>query len=292
MYRALVIDVDRDSVAMGDDGRSHAHQVTVARGTRLSALLDRAAPEIRARGWSWVAVADGRVVAVWSSDHGVQLLVPDARVTSKRGPRRVDFRYYLQIDPAWLHRRLAEGADPDREALELEYRPQAQAAWELEARRRERDDPARLLSPECIAAVQSFGAQIDLHNDRQMRLDILGTRWTVIRSDTMTQIHRGEDALAASIRPAAFAECWLVAAIGAEARLSIGLPRLPDFQPLPAPELTPMAASWPQGVKRWTTTGDLIAQLAGEDAVSCYRLASGRSIAEIAQLLAKDAPAS
>ncbi|MGM7697048.1 hypothetical protein [Microbacterium sp. A84] len=271
--------------------QSHAHQVTVASGTRLSALLGRASPGIRQHGWSWVAVADGRVAAVWSVDHGVQLLVPDSRVTSKGGPHSVHFRYFLQIDPAWLHRRLIEGAVPNLKSLEREYQPLARVAWEQEQRRRENELPDRLLTAECTSALQSFGAQIDLHNDRTIRFNLFGTQWTASGSDTMIQIHSGEGGPAASIRPSTFAECWLVAAVGAEMRISRDIPRLPHFQPLPAPRLKPMT-SWPPGVQRWTTNGNLIAQLSGADAVSYFRIAVGRSIAEIAELLTEDLPLS
>lgn len=278
------VDVDRDSVAMGDDMRSHAHQVTALAGMRLSRLVKMSTPEIRERGWSWVVVADDRTIAVWSVDHGVQMLVPDSRLTGGGAPARLYFRYFVQIDPAWLHRRLGEGAAPNRQTLELEYQPIARTVWENEQRRRERESPERLISAECVSVLVSLGARLDLHNDRTIRFDLRGSQWTANRVDTMTMMHSGIDGLAASIRPAAFAECWLVAAAGSESRAARGHPRLPDFRPLPAPHLETMS-SWPPGVPRWTTVGPLVAQLSGEDAVSCFRLAFGRSIAEIAELL-------
>lgn len=90
--------VDRDSVAMGDDVRSHTAKLTVPRDILLSSALQTALPEIRAEGWSWVVVADGEVSAVWSVDHGIRLLVSDREVTD--GPVDVYFRYFVQIDPA------------------------------------------------------------------------------------------------------------------------------------------------------------------------------------------------
>jgi hypothetical protein len=289
MWSSVVVDVNRDSVAMGDDLESHARQLTVGSGTRLSALLDRASPEIRQLGWSWVAIADDRVVAVWSVDLGVRMLVPNRRVSSTRGPHHIHFRYFLQIDPAWLHSRLAEGANPDLRSLEREYQPLARVAWEKEQRRRESETPDRLLSPDCTAALVSFGVRIDLHNDRIARFDLDGERWTAVRSDTMTQIHRGEGGPTASIRPSAFAECWLVVAVGAQLRTSRNIACIPSCEQFPAPELTPMT-NWPPNVRRWTTTGDLIAQLSGDDAVSFYRIAIGRSIAALAALMTDDLP--
>ncbi len=274
---------------MGDDAESHARTITVDSGTRLSALLEQASPGIRQAGWSWVAVADDRVVGVWSVDHGVQLLVDDDPVASDRGPRRVHFRYFVQIDPAWLYRRLSDGAKADLSALKIEYQPIAQAAWEQEQRRRERELPGRMISPECTAVLLFLGAQVDLHNDGLLRFDFLGRRWTVRRADTMTRIESGEIGPVASIRPVTFAECWLIAAVGAEARVSHGLSPLPEFQAFPAPKLKPMS-SFRRGAPRWTTSGSLVAQLTGEEAVSYFRLAVGRSLAEIAELLTADLP--
>lgn len=96
MTPRLEIDVDRNSVAMGDDVESHAHRITVAVGTPLSAVLAEAAPNIGSQGWSWVAHADGRAVAVWSIDHGVAMLVDDVPVTESNVPRRIFYRYFLQ----------------------------------------------------------------------------------------------------------------------------------------------------------------------------------------------------
>ncbi|MDN3310955.1 hypothetical protein QWJ90_08430 [Microbacterium oryzae] len=107
-WRAIELRLDRDSVAMGDDMTSHARVTTVARGTPLSTAIERNSPEIRSRGWSWVIVVDGAVTAVWSVDEGVRLLVADRALW--RGPVEIHFRYFLQLDPAWLSDRLSRGA--------------------------------------------------------------------------------------------------------------------------------------------------------------------------------------
>ena len=283
--RPTVIAVDRDSVAAGDDIEPHARELSVASGTRLSALLALAAPEIRARGWSWVAMAEGRPLAVWSVDHGVQLLVPDRRVTGRRGPHAVHFRYLQQIDPAWLHRRLAEGAPMRPRDLEEAYRPIATAVYEREQRRREAECDERLISPECVGILESFGSRIALHNDRLLRFELCGARWSVARLDTMTRIEAGDDRTGgASIRPAALAECWLVAAVAAVVREEQGIVAIPDHPPETVPELRRMG-DWPPGNRRWSTVGEPTAQLHSERAVDCFSLACGRSIAEIAALM-------
>ena len=290
MTAALQIEVDRDSVAMGDDVASHAHSLLVEPCTALSVVLAAAAPEIRSRGWSWVADVDGRVAAVWSADHGVQMLVGDGPVTADDVPCRIHYRYFLQIDPAWLHRRLAEGAAADRGALEREYRPIGDRRREEDERRRERDSATRYLTGECTAALRGFGAEFDLHNDRMARFDLVGSMWRVQRADTMTMTFDGANQVLSSIRPVGVAECWLVAAVGMRMRQVQGLTPVPNDPRLPVPELRPMG-SGVAGSPRWTTRGtrgDPVVQLTGDEAVRAYRLSANRSIDEVVSLLAPD----
>lgn len=277
MSSLITVHVDRDSVAMGDDAVSHAHDIHVVAGSLLSAVLEQAAPEIRASGWSWIAVVGREPAAVWSVDHGVRMLVDDSPVAEELD---VHFRYFLQIDPAWLHERLRAGAPADRRALEREYAPIALVRRERELRRREQESAERYLSPEFVAAAIGLGATIDLHADTVCRLDLLGERWTVQRSDTMTLVYRGGGAPIASLRPTVFGECWVVASLAAEVRASRGLPRLPAFEAHPAPELRAMAGPR-TGPVRWAASGPLTAQITGEEGLDCFRLAVGRSIAEI-----------
>ncbi|OUC78678.1 hypothetical protein [Gordonia lacunae] len=287
MTASLVIEVDRDSVAMGDDVSSHAHSLAVEPGTALSVVLASAAPEIRARGWSWVADVDGRVAAVWSVDQGVRLLVEDSPVSAADGPRRIHFRYFLQIDPAWLYQRLAEGAVADRQALERDYRPIGDRRRDEEERRRERDSPARYLSAECTEALRGFGAEFDLHNDRMARFALLGSSMRVQRADTMTMTFDVTNRVVSSIRPVAVAECWLVAVTGRRMRQARGWAPVPDNPRIPVPELRPMG-SGVAGTARWTTRGmrgDPVVQLTGDEAVLAYRLSANRSIGEIVTIL-------
>ncbi|RLP71889.1 hypothetical protein D9V32_15785 [Mycetocola tolaasinivorans] len=283
MFGPLEIETDRDSVAMGDDAVSHARQISVRPGIHLAELVEQASPEIREHGWSWVARVDGEAVAVWSIDHGARLLRPDRRITRRRAPKRVHFDYYVQIDPEWLHQRLSEGAAPNRLALEAEFAPIAQERWEIEQRRREREIHERLFSAECVDLLRGWGAVVNLHNDRLIRFELGGARWSASRADTMVLLGRGGGPNA-SIRPASFAECWLAAAVGADYRVARGAARMPEFDRLSLPELEPMA-SWPPGTKRWATIGALTVQLSGEDAVSAFELAHGRSLTEIADLI-------
>lgn len=270
--RKVRVRVDRESVAAGDDVMSHQREVERPAGLSLSALLESVAPEIRAEGWSWVVRVDRETVGVWSVDHGVRLLVPDRVVPA--GELEVFFAYFLQIDPAWLFRRLADGARPHRATLVEEYAPIAQVRREEELRRREREIPARLLTPECVQAVVSFGATIDLHCDTTCRLLLGGERWTVARADTMTQVfapdRRGPTL---SARPAHVAEAWLVAALGARWREARGLPAYPVHEPHPLPGLALRHG-------RWNLSGPRAVQVQDGWAVDALRFAHGRTVAE------------
>lgn len=285
--RVLVVEVDRDSVAMGDDMRSHAYRETLRDGALLATVLEQVHPEILSRGWSWVAVVDGTVSAVWSVDHGVQLLVQNRRLRAGEPATRVFFRYFLQIDPQWLHQRLASGAAPDREALNEEYAPIAAERLEAEQRRREREVPQKLLSTQGIEALVRLGATIDLHSDTRCRLDAHGVRWTLVRSDTMTLVHRADTRYSvASIRPMSFAELWLATAIGARRRQQLGVTPLPSVALRPSPALKAMHSLDPDA-PRWSAHGPdrFVAQLSGEDAATWYRFAFGRSLDEIVETL-------
>lgn len=184
--RKVLVRVDRESVAAGDDVMSHQREVERRAGLLLSALLETVTPDIRAEGWSWVVRVDGETVGVRSVDHGVRLLVPDRVVPA--GPAEVFFAYFQQIDQAWLFQRLADGARPHRATLVEEFAPVARVRREEELRRREREVAARLLTADCIEALVGFGATIDLHCDTTCRFVLGGEQWTVARADTMTQV--------------------------------------------------------------------------------------------------------
>ncbi|CAH0123294.1 hypothetical protein [Microbacterium sp. Bi121] len=275
-WRSIELRVDRDSVAMGDDVQSHAGVMSVPRGTLLSAALERSSPEIRSPGWSWVAVVDREVTAVWSVDHGVRMLVPDRELT--RGPVDIHFRYFVQIDPAWLFDRLSTGATADRRELEAEYAPIAREKHRAELRRREREIDARLLSAECIEAIRHYGADVTLHADVACDFTHAGETWAVRRADTMLQVFRGGGGPIASIRPHVLGEAWLVGMLGASVRAASGLPSLPAADRLPGLEFT-------QTGGRWMSRGATVVQVDSEHAADVAGLVFGRSIAEIRMLL-------
>lgn len=275
-WRTVELRVDRDSVAMGDDMQSHARVMTFPRGTLLSAVIEECSPEIRSRGWSWVAVVDGEVAAVWSVDHGARLLVADRRLT--RGPVDIHFRYFLQIDPEWLFERLAQGARAHREELSREYAPIAREKYRTELRRREQEIGTRLLSAECVDAMRHFGADVTLHADIACEFTQGGDAWVVRRADTMLQVFVGGGGPIASIRPHALGEAWLVGILGASARNAAGLPDLPDVEPLPGLELA-------QRGGRWMSQGANVVQVSTERAARVAEFVFGRSLDEVRALL-------
>ncbi len=273
-----MVRVDRDSVAAGDDVVSHKRLVERPAGLSLSALLETVTPEVRADGWSWVVRVGREVVGVWSVDHGVRLLVPDRVVPA--GEVEVCFAYFLQIDPAWLHQRLAAGAAPRRDSLLDEYAPIARQRREEELRRRERDLPARLLTADCVVALVAFGATIDLHCDTTCRFRVDGDEWTVARADTMTQVFApGRRGPTVSVRPVEVAEGWLVAALGARLREAQGLSSYPAHEPHPIPGLVLRHG-------RWNLSGPMAVQVQDGWAVEALRFAHGRSVTEVQSVLA------
>ncbi len=273
---AIELRVDRDSVAMGDDAVSHAHTLTVPHGTLLSAALETSSPEIRAAGWSWVVVVNGEVSAVWSVDHGVQLLVDDRALSE--GPVDVHFRYFVQIDPAWLFDRLRSGARAHRYDLEAEYAPIAREKYQAELRRREREIPAKLLSAECIEAVTSLGAEVTLYADVACTFTYRGEAWTVRRADTMLQVFVGPGGPRASIRPHALGEAWVVGMLGVAARIAAGRGDLPEVELHPGLELVERGG-------RWMSQGATVVQVSSELGARVARVVFGRSIGEVRALL-------
>ncbi|WP_144794215.1 hypothetical protein [Microbacterium paludicola] len=277
MLRRLIdLRVDRDSVAMGDDVVSHADVMSVPHGTLLSAALEQSSPEIRSRGWSWVVVVDGETTAVWSVDHGVQLLVRDRKL--KHGPVEIFFRYFVQIDPAWLFDRLAQGAKADRRALEEDYAPIATEKYRAERRRREREIDERFLSPDCVDALRHYGADITLHADMACDFIHEGETWAVRRADTMFQVFRGGGGPITSIRPHALGEAWLVAMIGSRVRTGTGQASLPDIAPLPGLDLTRSGG-------RWMSHGQTVVQVRSDHQADVARFAYGRTVTEVRTLL-------
>lgn len=273
---SIELRVDRDSVAMGDDAVSHAGTLSVPYGTVLSAAIEKSSPEIRAQGWSWVVVVDGEVAAVWSVDHGVRMLIADRELD--RGPVDIHFRYFVQIDPAWLFARLAQGARAHRFELQAEYAPTAREKYDTELRRREREIAAKLLSAECIEAIESYGAEITLHADVACTFTHRGDTWTVRRADTMLQFFVGPGGPRASIRPHALGEAWLVGMLGAADRVAAGRPELPDAEVLPGLELT-------QRGGRWVSQGASVVQVTSDLGARVAEFVFGRSVAEVRGIL-------
>lgn len=283
---------DRDSVAAGDDGVSHAHQRDVPVGTSLSELIELASPGIRAPGWSWVAVVDGRPSAVWSVDHGAQLLVPEQPVGAE-GPREVYFRYFLQIDPAWLHARLEAGSAADRHSLSKAFAPIAAERAEAEARRRERELAEKLVPDELVQGFVRLGASVDLHSDRMLRLEVRGRKWSLRLTDTMTQVDTPDGPSVVSARPVEVAARLALVAVGEEVCGALGLDPLPAgtrrWRLRRGPSLRAMH-SGVDGEQRWSTQREPVQQLRGQRAVRWFHYAQARSTTELVRLLTRDVP--
>lgn len=218
---------------------------------------------------------DGEVAAVWSVDHGAQLLVLDRKL--KRGPGDIHFRYFLQIDPGRLFDRLAQDALPTCENSKTST-PRSHARNTGPSTSVASAIDARLLTSECIETIRRSGADVTLHADIACDFTHRDEAWAVRRADTMLQVFIGAGAPIASIRPHALGEAWLVEMIGASVRIVAGLPDLPDIDPLPGLELT-------QTGGRWMSHGATIVRVRTELAARVARLVFGRSVAEVRTLL-------
>jgi hypothetical protein len=289
---AELVVVDRESVSMGDDARSHRRELRVRAGSLVGDVVERSSPDVREPGWSWVAVVDGTVLAVWSVDHGVALLVPDRPLTASDpdGVVQVRFRYLGQLDPTWLHARLAQGAPLDREALTAEHAPLARAELERERREREAATTARLLGPTCVRALEHLGAVVDLHSDMLCRFDVGGVAWQVERRDSMTVVFgRGRRSPLAWLRPVELAERWVLGALAVDRRAADGLDPLPDA-PVRA-EAEPvrlMVAGRARAVEG--SSGAVVAQLRDARDVGSLNLILGRDLDEVVALFGLAGP--
>jgi len=282
----FVVVVNRESVSMGDDAQSHRRELRVRAGSLVGDVVERSSPDVRVQGWSWVAVVDGTVVAVWSLDHGVALLAPDRPLTvsDPGGVVQVRFLYLGRLDPAWLHARLAQGAPLDRDALAAEHAPLARAVLEHERREREAATTARLLGPTCVHALERLGAVVDLHSDVLCRFDVGGVAWQVERSDSMIVVFgRGRRSPLASLRPVGLAERWVLAALALDRRVAEGLDPLPDAPVRAGAEPVQLTvAGRARAVEG--SSGAVIAQLRDARDVASLDLVLGRDLDEVVAL--------
>jgi len=267
--------VDRESVAAGDDVRSHEATVEVPDGATLDELLALAGPDIEVEGWTWVSHWNGEPFAVWSIDRGVQTWDERYRsVADLPGEGASLFHaYWLQMDADWLVSQLRDGAALNRRALEVRWRPIAAERNELALRERERTHPGRLLDTETVAALEGFGVRFDVHTDTVCRFHVGEELWSARRYDTMTLLStpRGTQG---SLRPVGVAQIWIVALV---ARTVTG--REAFEAPL-------VESDDRQGPGMWTVTrqvGDRqeLAQQRSPEDLEWFRKVIGRSVQDI-----------
>jgi hypothetical protein len=216
----VLLTVDRDSVAMGDDAVSHRRTVEVPDDATVVELLRLAPPDLAAPDtWTWVCHWNGVPFAVHSSGRGTRVWDERYRTVADlpTGPGEPELfhAYWTQVDSDWLLERLRAGEPLDRRTLEAQWAPIAAVRRERELRERERSVAARLLDAETVAALERFGAVVDLHTDTVCRFLVGDGRWVARRIDSMTLVDdpRGRRG---SLRPVAVAQVWLVAALARE----------------------------------------------------------------------------
>ena len=117
----VVVAVDRDSVAAGDDCESHAATVTVPATSSVSALLaaaEEACPLACIQGGraTWIVEAGGAggtpIAVVAEQWREPKLLVSAATTVAAlfaATPRALHFRYWCQVDPDVVFAALRDG---------------------------------------------------------------------------------------------------------------------------------------------------------------------------------------
>ena len=119
----MMINVDRGSVAMGDDVLSHAQTIDLQPGTSLADcvayLLERHFLASIAGGRAtWILVADRPLAVVAQQWDEPRFLVDSSRPISSFGAEgrgvSLMFRYWMQHDPDHVFEELAAGREPRR----------------------------------------------------------------------------------------------------------------------------------------------------------------------------------
>lgn len=189
------IEVDRDSVAMGDDVEPHVREVVVDAGWTLTELLSRVRPDVSVSGGStWVCEWAGEPVAVWSSSWGTgRPWVSDLQTVADLpwSERPVlFFRYFTQVDPDWLLAQLAGGTAPTRAAVQPLWEPVRQAREDEQWRQRAADLPGRLLSRAAVRVLERLGALVEVHADAYCLLVLQGQSWRLRRTGGRVHVTR------------------------------------------------------------------------------------------------------
>jgi hypothetical protein len=275
----VLVNVDRDSVAMGDDAVSHRGTVEVPNGVSLAELLRLAPPEIARPGWTWVCRWNGRPFAVWSCDRGVQVWDERYRTVDDLPDRpgqvpELFHSYWLQMDADWLVERLRAGATLDRRALEELWRPVAAQRYDEALRDRERTHPGRLLDAATTATLEGLGARVDVHTDTVCRFFVGDELWTARRHDTMT-ILTTPRGTRGSLRPVGVAQLWIVALV---ARTLTG--REAFAAPLVDSAVRASPGMWT--VTRQVGDGQELAQQRSPEDLEWFRRVVGRSVQDVA----------
>lgn len=276
--------LDRDSVAMGDDLRSHRHTVDVPDGASLEELFRSTAPDAHVTGSTWVAVWNGTWVALFSHEWGTGRVWDDrfrsvADLPGEGGAATLFWVYWSGMDAEWLLERLRASDDVDRASLEAEWAPVRAQRHEQALRERERTNPGRLFDGETVAALEGFGVRWDVHTDAVCRffVDALDpdARWWAGGTDTMTVIWT-PSGRCGNLRPVALAQVWMVALV-ASAVTGRGAEAL-------GPPVVESAVKRSGVLTVTRTVGDRqeLAQLPDEAHVEFFRRTLGRSVAEVA----------
>lgn len=213
----VTVQVDRDSVAMGDDAVSHARVLSVPGSTTLGALLAEVGPGVSVAGEaSWVVRAGGDTrrgddwVGMCSKALGMRVLRgPERTLASmaRNGTVSVFFDYWSIAPGELVLEAMLGGRLPDRDALQQEGRLRHWAAEENAARTLASTSSQRLLGAEVLEALAVLGVRVEVHAPAYARLVAADGQAHVVRTDQfwgrLSMVdHDGSQHQIATTRPA------------------------------------------------------------------------------------------
>lgn len=117
----MIIEVDRQSVAMGDDMWSHAERIEVPDEATLAEVVDQLVARpflafIAGGRATWILEVDGKAVAVVAQqwDEPRYLIDGSRTIRSFGEGASLMFKYWKQNDPDEVFEELAAGRKPTR----------------------------------------------------------------------------------------------------------------------------------------------------------------------------------
>lgn len=177
----VVVTVDRDSVAMGDDVESHERTLELAETATLQEVLALAGPDASVSGGAcWVLYHENRPLGLWAQGTSELRLVDPAapRIDDHAvdGRLDLDFWYATQADPDLMFEVISAGSPNRAQALAAYHSRVADAAVAAAA---SPVAPGRFFSGPAREALESVGFTIELESPEGATLELDGQRYDI-----------------------------------------------------------------------------------------------------------------